>query len=384
MKYTTIKQVFLLAGWLFFGVLAPEANAQKKMPHLVIGSYTRPGEKGISVYAFDTRTGVLRFRSATGEIENPSYLTTSRNGKMIYAVSEENNGPGRVNAYRFDRVSGKLRLINQALSGGKGPCYISIDNAGTHLFTANYSSGSLGVIRLKQDGSLDSATVESIQHTGGSINKESQTKPHAHSAILSPDDRYLLSADLGNDQVYIYRFDAKAIRSLSPANPGYVTVVPGSGPRHICFHPNGRYVFVLNEMSGTIDAFDYKAGVLTHKQTITLLPDGFNGTVEAADIHISPDGKFLYASNREDRNELVIYSIAANGALRFVGRQPVLGTAPRGFVIDPTGKFVLVANLKTNEVLVFRRNVRTGLLAFTGEKISVTAPACLKFVGEPR
>ncbi|HEY4290294.1 MAG TPA: lactonase family protein [Puia sp.] len=346
---------------------------------LVIGSYTKPGEKGLSVYTFDTQTGTLQFRSATGDIANPSYLTIGRNGKWVYAISERNNGS--VYAYQFDQTSGTLNLVNQAPSGGKGPCYISIDDAGTHLFTANYGSGSLGVIGLQQDGSLDSTALQSIQHTGSSINKTDQTRPHAHSAVLSPDNRYVLSANLGNDHVYIYRFDPGAAEPLSPANPAYVTVTPGSGPRHICFHPNGRSVYVLNEISGSIDGYDYKDGVLAHKQTITLLPDGFNGKVEAADIHISPDGKFLYASNREDRDELVIYSIAANGTLRFAGRQPVMGVAPRGFAIDPTGKFLLVANLKTNEVLVFRRNARTGLLTFTGNKISVPGPACLKFTG---
>jgi 6-phosphogluconolactonase len=356
------------------------AIKQALLLYLVIGSYTKPGEKGISVYTFDTQTGALEFRSATEGIDNPSYLTIGSSGKMIYAVSEKNKESGSVNAYQFDQTSGKLKLINQAPSGGKGPCYISIDNAGTHVFTANYGSGSLGVVRLKEDGSLDSTALQSIQHTGSSINKVDQTRPHAHSAVLSPDNRYVLSADLGNDHVYVYRFDPKAVEPLSPADPAYVTVTPGSGPRHICFHPNGRYVFVLNEISGSIDGFDYKDGVLTHKQTITILPDGFTGTVEAADVHISPDGKFLYASNREERNELVIYSIAANGTLSLAGRQPVLGTAPRGFVIDPTGKFLLVANLKTNEVLVFLRNAKTGLLTFTGKKISVTEPACLKFV----
>ncbi len=359
------------------------AIKQAILIYLVIGSYTKPGEKGISVYTFDTQTGALQFRSATDGIDNPSYLTIGSNGKMIYAVSEKNKESGSVNAYQFDRASGTLSFINQAPSGGKGPCYISIDNASTHVFAANYSSGSLGVIGLKEDGSLDTATLQSIQHTGSSI-KADQTRPHAHSAVLSPDNRFVLSADLGNDHVYIYRYDPKAREPLSPANPAYVTVTPGSGPRHICFHPNGRSVYVLNEISGSIDGYDYKNGMLTHKQTITILPDGFTGTVEAADLHISPDGKFLYASNREDRNELVIYSIAPGGQLSLVGRQPVLGTAPRGFAIDPTGKFLLVANLKTNEVLVFLRNAKTGLLTFTGKKTSVNEPACLKFVSEPR
>lgn len=385
MTRITVRHSLLLAGYLLFGFFPTKASAQKKsVVDLVIGSYTKPGAEGIHVYGFDTQTGDLQFRSATGGIDNPSWLSIGRQGKMIYAVSEKNSGSGSVISYRFDPVSGKLSLVNQALSGGKGPCYISIDSAGTHVFTANYSSGSVGIIRLNEDGSLDSASLRSIQHTGSSVNKESQTRPHAHSAVLSPDDRYVLSADLGNDHVYIYRFNARAAEALSPADPAFVNIEPGSGPRHICFHPNGRFVFVVNEISGTIDVFDYKDGTLAHKQTITLLPDGFTGIVEAADIHISPDGQFLYASNREERNELIIYSIAADGTLRLAGRQPVLGIAPRGFAIDPTGTFVLVANLKTNEVVVFRRNVRTGLLTFTGKKISVPQPACLKFVGGSR
>lgn len=349
--------------------------------YLLIGGYTKPlKDKGIAVYDFNKQTGDLQFRSVTGEIENPSYLAISKDGKKVYTVSEKNNGQGIIVAYQFNRATGTLRFINEASSGGEGPCYVSVDDAGSHVFAANYSDGRLSAVRLNKDGSLDTTDIQSIQHTGSSINKESQTGPHAHSAILSPDNRYVLGADLGTDRVYIYRFDSKATKSLSPANTEYVTTVPGSGPRHICFHPNGKYVYVVNEMGGSVDAFDYKDGVLKSKQSITMLPDGFTGIVEAADIHISPDGKFLYASNREVRNEIVIYSISKEGTLSFTGRQPVLGAVPRNFAIDPSGKFLLVANQKTNEVIVFRRDANTGLLSFTGKKISVPGPACLKFV----
>ena len=381
MSYARNARAILFAGCLFSGFFSAGVHAQTSdRCYLLIGGYTKASEKeGIAVYEFNTRMGDLQFRSVTGGIENASYLAISKDGNKVYAVSEKNSGS--VKAYRFDRASGKLAFMNEASSGGEGPCYVSVDDAGTHVFTANYDNGSLGVIRLNKDGSLDTTAVGSILHQGSSINKESQTGPHAHSAVLSPDNHYLLSANLGNDRVYIYHFSANAKEPLSPANPAYVTITPGSGPRHICFHPNGRYVFVVNEMGGSVDAFDYKEGVLRHKQTITMLPGGFSGTVEAADIHISPDGKYLYASNREVRNEIVIYSIGVSGLLRFAGRQPVLGAAPRNFVIDPTGKFLLVANVKTNEVIVFRRNAQTGLLTFTGKKISVTGPACLKFIG---
>jgi len=381
MSYSRIFSIILFSVFCCSKVY----SQSKDHCYLLIGGYTKPlKDKGIAVYDFNMQTGDLQFRSVTGGIENPSYLTISRDGTKVYAVSEKNNGQGIIIAYQFNRSTGTLRFINEASSGGEGPCYVSVDDAGTHVFAANYSDGRLSAIRLNKDGSLDIAAVQSIQHTGSSINKESQTGPHAHSAVLSPDNRYVLGADLGTDRVYIYRFDSKATKSLSPANTEYVTTVPGSGPRHICFHPNSQFVYVVNELSGTVDAFDYKDGVLNSKQSITMLPDGFTGIVEAADIHISADGKFLYASNREVRNEIVIYSISKEGGLSFTGRQPVLGAVPRNFVIDPSGKFLLVANQKTGEVIVFRRNVNTGLLKFTGKKISIPGPACLKFITETR
>jgi 6-phosphogluconolactonase len=381
MSYSRIFPIILFSAFCFSKVY----TQSKDHCYLLVGGYTKPlKDKGIAVYDFNKQTGALQFRSVTGEIENPSYLAISKDGTKVYAVSEKNNGPGTIIAYQFNRSTGTLRFINEASSGGEGPCYVSVDDAGTHVFGANYGDGRLSAIRLNKDGSLDTTDIQSIQHTGSSINKESQAGPHAHSAVLSPDNRYVLSADLGTDRIYIYSFDSKATTPLSPANTGYVTSAPGSGPRHICFHPNGKYVYVVNEMGGSVDAFDYKDGVLTPKQSVTMLPDGFTGIVEAADIHISPDSKFLYASNREVRNEIVIYSISKEGALSFTGRQPVLGAVPRNFVIDPSGKFLLVANQKTSEVIVFRRNANTGLLRFTGKKISIPGPACLKFISEAR
>ena len=385
MKYSKKLLIALFFGCLFSFFSSMVAHAQSKGHcYLVIGGYTKPmKDKGIAVYDFNMQNGNLQFRSVIGGIENPSYLAISKDGTKVYAVSERGDRSGAINAYQFDRSSGKLNFINQASSGGEGPCYISIDDAGSHVFAGNYSSGSLSAVHLNKDGSLDTAGVQSIQHTGSSIHKD-QAGPHVHSAVLSPDNHFLLSADLGIDRIYSYRFDANATASLSPANPEYATSKPGSGPRHICFHPNGKYVYVVNEIGGSIDAFDYKEGVLSHKQSITMLPDGFSGIVEAADIHSSPDGKFLYASNREVRNEIVIYSISNDGTLKFISRQSVLGRAPRNFAIDPSGRFLLVANLKNNEVLVFYRNAKTGRLKFTGKKISVTGPACLKFIGETR
>lgn len=373
--------VFKFSAILFgFTLFATIVIAQSRGHlYLLVSGYTKAlPDKGIAVYDFNGQTGELKFHAVKGGIENPSYLTVSKNGKYVYAVSEKNKGT--VIAYRFNRLSGKLDSINQSPVGGRGPCYVSTDDAATHVFIANYSDGSLSAIKLNKDGSLDTTAIQTIQHSGSSINKDNQSGPHVHSMVPSPDNRYVLCADLGIDRVYTYRFDAKSDLPLSEAPLAYVEVKPGNGPRHICFHPNKKYVYVVNELNGSVDAFSYNEGKLQHKQTITMLPEGFNGIIEAADIHISPDGKFLYASNREERNEIIIYSIKKDGTLQFAGRQSVMGAAPRNFVIDPSGKFLLVANQNSNEVLVFRRNGVTGLLKFTGKKISAASPSCLKFI----
>lgn len=371
-KFSAILCGFILCAT----IVVAQSNGHR---YLLVSGYTRTlPDKGIAVYDFNTQTGELKFHAVTGGIENPSYLAVSRNGKYVYAVSEKNKGT--VVAYRFNRLLGKLDSINQSPVGGRGPCYVSTDDAATHVFIANYSDGSLSAIKLNKDGSLDTTAIQTIQHSGSSINKDNQSGPHVHSMVLSPDNNYVLCADLGIDRVYTYRFAAQSHSPLSEASPAYAEVTPGSGPRHIIFHPNGKYVYVVNELNGSVDAFNYSDGKLQHKQTITMLPEGFSGTIEAADIHISPDGKFLYASNREERNEIIIYSIGKEGMLRFAGRQSVMGAAPRNFVIDPSGKYVLVANQNSNEVILFQRNAVTGLLKFTGKKISATAPSCLKFI----
>jgi 6-phosphogluconolactonase len=355
-------------------------SAANERYHLLIGVYTSQGKSdGIYVYDFNAKSGSFSYKSKASGIVNPSYLAVSKDRMKVYSVSEMGQGKGSISAFTFNSVSGELGFINNVSSGGDGPCYVEVDDKGDYVFAANYSSGSLSAIPVNEDGSLNSGK-QSIQHGGSSINKESQTKPHVHATVLSPDNRYLLASDLGTDKVYIYRFDARNEKPLSPANPPFINVTAGSGPRHLTFHPNGKYVYVINEMEGSISVFKYKEGTLEATQTITLLSTGFKGIIEAADIHISPDGKFLYGSNREESNELVIYSIQNDGKLKYSGRQSTLGKAPRNFAIDPTGTFLLVANQNSDEIVVFKRNKKTGSLQFTGKKISVGMPVCLKFV----
>ena len=239
-------------------------------------------------------------------------MVVSDDRKNVYAVSEQGNGNGSVSAYAFDALSGKLTLLNTVSAGGDGPCYIAVDKGKKFVFVGNYDGGSLSAIPIKADGSL-SSEFQFIQHEGSSLNKSNQDKPHVHATVLSEDNCYLFVPDLGTDKVNIYSVNLSVPKPLSPAAPAFVSVKPGSGPRHFIFHPSGKVAYLIQEMMGIVTVFDYKDGKLNTRQSVTMAPDGFTGKIDAADIHTSPDGKFLYGSLRGDINELVIYAIDKRG-----------------------------------------------------------------------
>ena len=364
--------IFLLGSLTAF---AQHQNDKKYF--LLIGTYTSEGKsEGIYVYDYNSATGNATYKTKA-VIQNPSYLTLSKDFKKVFSVGEMGKGKGSISAFNFNSQSGELTYINSVSSGGNGPCYVSVTDNGDYVFSANYGGGSLGAIHVNENGSLDS-NIQSIQHEGSSVHKD-QKKPHVHSAILSPDNKYVIAADLGTDKIHIYSLQSGRDKPLVAANQPFVKTKPGSGPRHLAFHPSGKYLYSVNELDGTVSAFTYNDGNLKDLQTITMLPAGFNGTIEAADIHLSADGRYLYATNREDLKEMLVYAVQKNGKLKFVQRQSVLGKAPRNFAIDPTGNFVLVANQNTDEIVVFRRNSKNGKLSFTGTKIPVSRPVCLKF-----
>ena len=347
--------------------------------HLLVGTSTRSGEsKGIYVYEFNSTTGEVNYKSVVA-VSNPSYLTVSSNRKYVYSVSEEKTG--YINAFAYNSLSGVLKPINRQSSGGAGPTYVSSDATGKYVFAANYGGGSLCAIPVEKDGSLG-ADVQVIKHEGSSVDKTRQTKPYLHSVVISPDNHFLLAQDLGTDKVYIYKFDPKKRPSpLSPSVQPFISVAPGSGPRHLTFHPNHKYAYLMNEINSTITAFKYKKGCLQLLQTVSILPDGYEGKGDGADIHVSPDGKFLYGSDRNVLNELIIYSVDKNnGKLTFVGRQHTQGKNARTFAIDPSGNYLLVANGGTDDITIFKRDKTTGLLTPTGQKININKPSCLKFV----
>ena len=360
-------------------------QAQKKQGpryyHLLIGTYTHDTSKGINVYKFDTETGKVALEQVAEGVKDPSYLAVSANKKFVYAVNESHNPKGdSVSAFKFDDHTGKLTFINALPSYGTDPCYVSVDKNNKNLFVANYSSGNLTAYRLKADGGI-ADSLQTIQHTGGSVDATRQKTPHVHAVVLSPDEKYLISDDLGTDKVYEYTYQPNAKRPLKPAAQATISVDPASGPRHLVFTKNAKHAYLAQEISAKIRVFNYASGKLVSIQNIDMETPDFKGINGAADIHLSPDENFLYASNRGEANDLVVYKVnKATGKLTFVQRQSTFGNAPRNFAIDPTGNFLLAANQNTDDIYTFKINKTTGKLSRIGEKLAISHPVCLKFV----
>ena len=358
------------------------AGAQQDY-YLITGTYTSGKSEGIYVYRLNMTNGESSQVFVARGIKNPSFLVVSPDEKFVYAVEEINgNGnAGRVFSYRFNKADGSLTMVNDRPSGGDDPCYITVDTSGRWVIVGNYSSGSLSVLPVSTDGVLGEP-VTRIAHSGSSINKERQAKPHVHSTVLNRENTFLYVPDLGIDKVMIYGFDNKT-GNLVPAAVPYAEISPGTGPRHFDFYPGGHYAYLVGELTGTVTAFwvNKKNGSLQNLHAISTAKPRFTGFMGSADIHVSPDGKFVYASNRGDANDIAIFKTSKSGGrLSYIGSQDVLGKTPRNFTIDPTGSFLLVANQETNEIVIFNRNKKTGLLHESGKRIQVPNPVCLKWV----
>lgn len=346
--------------------------------YLVIGTYTRGNSEGLYVYKMNTETGEVNYVSKA-TAANPSFLDISPDEKFVYAVNEDANDKGSVSVFSFDKSSGALTYIDKQTSGGDHPCYIAVNKTGKWVAAANYSGGSFSTLPIMANGTLGVPTT--IQHTGSSVNKERQDKPHVHSTVFSPDDKYIFVPDLGLDKVMIYAFNPGSGKP-EPAPVPFAATTPGSGPRHFTFHPNGKLAYLVEEMGGAVSAYKYKDGKLTLIQNISTYPADFTGKKWSADIHVSPDGKFLYASNRVPANNMAIFSIdQKSGKLKALGYESTKGEVPRNFTIDPSGNFLLVANQESDSIVIFKRNKQTGLLTDTGNRIKVGKPVCLKWVG---
>ena len=353
------------------------------MPLLYVGTYTNTAAKseGIYSYTMDQDTGALS-RIGSFHSVNPSFLTIDSSGRFLYAVNEIGDFLGKpsggVSAYAIDKL-GNLRLLNEQATQGADPCYLTLDKNKRTLLVANYTGGNVSVLPVRSDGTL--GMVSEVQQHEGSGPKEQQKGPHAHSIVLDRSQRHALSADLGIDKVLIYDFD-RATGKLTPGKQQFAELQPGAGPRHLTFHPSGKYLFVINELDSSMAAFKYNEqdGTLIHIDTVSTLPSDFSGISFCADVHVSPSGKFLYGSNR-GHNSIVVFEIdSSSGKLKALEHVPTQGDWPRNFTLDPLGKFLLVANQRSDNVVSFSIDAQTGRLKPTGHVESIPAPVCLKFV----
>jgi 6-phosphogluconolactonase len=373
-----LARPFALLAILALAVPTVVAAAEKPVT-VYVGTYTDGTSRGIYRLAFDPATGTMTEPVLAVETTNPSFLALHPSGRFLYAVGEvgsfQGARTGAVSAFAVDAKTGDLTLLNQQSSEGTGPCHLVVDKTGGNVLVANYGGGTVAVLPIEADGRLKPAS--SVQtHQGSGPNKGRQEKPHAHGIYLDAAERFAFSPDLGADRIFVYRFDA-ARGSLEPHGAG--TLEPGSGPRHAAFHPNGRYLYAINELLSTVTAFAYDAekGALAAVQTVTTLPEGFSGTSWTAEVEVSPDGRFLYGSNRGDDSLAVFRVDAATGRLTAAGHAPVGGKYPRHFAIDPTGRFVLAAHQNSGTIAVLRLDPATGLPALFGAPTKVDKPVCL-------
>ncbi len=386
----------VLAGAALFSYsakLAASAVPATQDYFVYVGTYTRGESKGIYLYRFDESTGRLSSLGLVAEMASPSFVVTSPNHHYLYALSEmpdrsanapRSHGPvlGSISSFAINPKTGALKFLDSASSGGVGPAHVGLDQTGKILFVANYGSGSVASYAIRPDGSIGAMTGFD-QHHGHSVNPQRQSWPHAHEAVVSPDNRFLYTPDLGLDRVLIYRIN-EAKRTITPNNPAYGAVNPGLGPRHIAFAPNGKFAYVVCEMGSAVVAFSYdsKTGALTPIQTISTLPAGFSGQSAAAEVQIDKTGRFLYASNR-GQNTITEFDIdKSTGKLTPVQNISIQGEIPRNFVIDPTGRYLLVANQDSNNMVVFKIDAANGHLAPAGQNLPIGAPVCLQFVPE--
>lgn len=378
-----------VAGSAVFGVVGSVLGARKDKSDIkdmlvYVGTYTSGKSKGIYVCKFNLETGALTVHKTIENVVEPSFLTIENNKKYLYAVNEvveyEGKNSGAVSAFAIDQKTGELDLLNNQSSLGGAPCYVTTTNNSKFVLVANYMGGNVSVYPIESDGKLGAST-DLAQHKGSGPNKDRQESAHAHSITLDRNNRFAFAADLGIDRLMIYRFDDQTGK-LKPneAQPFFETK-PGAGPRHFSFHSNGKFAFLLNELNMSITslAYDEIRGTLKKIQTVPTLPADFNGANTCADIHVSPNGKFLYASNR-GHDSIVSYRIdGKSGKLKLIEHTSTGGKRPRNFAIDPTGKFLLAANQDSDSIVVFKIE-KSGKLTKTAHTAAVPNPVCLKLV----
>jgi 6-phosphogluconolactonase len=365
--------------------MIPLANSAPKSGKylMYVGTYTGPNSKGIYAFRFDPKSGKTESLGLAGEVVNPAFVALHPNGKFLYAASELGNDGktnGAVTAFAIDRKSGMLTKLNSVSSGGGGSCHLVVDHTGKMLVVANYGSGSVASFPVGADGRI--GELKSLmKHAGSGPDRARQRGPHTHGAFISPDNRFVVIPDLGLDQVWVYKMDP-ATAQLSENEPAFVSVKPGSGPRHFAFSPNGKFAYVVQEMGSMVTAFSYDAaaGKLTEVQAISTLPADFKGEDNSAEIGIDPKGRFLYASNR-GHDSIAVFAIdPKKGTLRPVEITLTQGKIPRNFKLDPTGRYLFAANQKSNNIVVFHVDPKSGKMTPAQQVLDAPAPVCIEFL----
>lgn len=354
-----------------------------KDPLVFISAFAQGDSAGIQAFAFNRKTGALKPLHRTTDVQNPFFLAISKNNQFLYAIDAKIFGdPGNefVAAYKIEGRNGRLKRMNQQTSRGTSFCYLDVDASGRTVVGANYSSGSVVSFPTRADGSLGEI-ASFMQHSGSSVNPERQKSPNAHAIVISPDNRFALAADLGIDKILIYRLHA-ATAELTPNEAQlFANLQLGSGPRHITFHPNGRHLYVINELKNTVTLFDYttESGMIRERQTISTLPTEFDGKSHCADLKLTPDGRFLYGTNR-GHDSIAVYRIADDGKLTLITIKPSLGKGPQNLLITPDGHWLLCANMPGNSVIVFRIDPANGGIKAVGDPVLMPMPSCIQWL----
>jgi 6-phosphogluconolactonase len=372
------KLLFFLMIFSFYATVSSQTIAPKGTIHFFVGTYTEEnGSEGIYSYGLDPVSGKLHSNGLAVLSENPSYLTMTTDGKHLISVREmldENNlKMGYIELFNVEGT-GNLTSVNKVPSGGANPCHVAVNGEGD-VVASNYTGGSVALFKILPSGEMSEALSVS-QHTGSGPVLSRQEKPHVHSSLFEPDGKRIFVADLGTDRVKVYTID-KNTNTLKPYKYPEIIIAPGSGPRHMVIHPNGKLLYVANEMGCSVSVVELAAkGSFKVLETVSTLPPEYKIPNTCADIHLSADGRFLYVSNR-GMNSIAIFSVQ-DTKIRLIGHEDTRGETPRNFTLSPDGEYLLVANQNSNNIVAFKRNAETGLLTFTDE-IAAFKPVCLLF-----
>lgn len=365
---------------LTFLIMSAHTNAQQNQEQLfLVGTYTEEDNQGVNLVSFNSTQKQLQIESVSGNIKNPSYVITNADNTLAFAVQEdEGDRGGKVTSFKIDKNSRKLTKINSVYSEGDGPCYLAMDPTEGFILVGNYGGGNLSVIPIQSDGELMPAT-QTKQHTGSSVDEERQNEPHVHSTVFHPKLNQVFVADLGTDYVNIYDFNPDSNLPLTPSLTSSLKVEPGSGPRHLVFNEDGDHLYLIHEMKGEVGFYKKSDKQYQHVATYPLADEDFQGDHGGAEIRISKDYKFLYASNRGDANNISVFEIDQDGALKLVQRISSGGKTPRNINLTPDQNYLIAANQGSDNIVLFKRDINTGKLTETNKKLEVHKPVYIHF-----